>query len=1071
MRLFDPFRLDLENQCLWRGETRISLMPKPFAVLRYLVEHPGRLVTHDQLLQAVWPDTFVQPEVLRRYIVEIRRALGDRPEAPQFIQTFPKRGYQFIAPVIVHTRRDPSESASSERSKLVGREAALADLHRYLTTALSGRRQIVFVVGEPGIGKTSLVDAFERASTEIAGLSVARGQSVEGFGGKEAYYPLLEALGQLARGPARTLVVDTLAATAPTWLIQFSSLVRPEQVAALQREILGATRERMVRELCEALEVITRTIPLVLFLEDLHWVDHSTLDIISAIARRREPAKLLVVGTFRPADLILSDSPLKALKQDLLLHHLSHEVELERLQESDVRDYLTAAFAPGDIPSGMATVIHRHSDGNPLFMTAMLEHLVQHGVLSQVEGRWTMTVPLEQADPGVPETLKQLLEVQLQHLSDPEQQLLKCASVAGQHFTGWALGTMLESDRSTFEQTCDALAKRQQFLRVSGIRELPSGNPTSEYQFRHALYREVLYRRLNPTLRVAFHRRLAEGLEQLRSSEPEIAAEIALHFQEGHQHEKAIQYLILAAQSATRRYAHRQSIEVLDHARELLPGVAKPRDTELDLQILEKIGNAYYALGDMERSADTYRSMATRAAEAGLLAAQTDALMRAAHPAESIPFLVRAVELDPEFAAAYVNLSRIYSNLGEAERAREYAHQAYQRRELVGERERLSITYQYHYEVTGDQTRANETLEEWKRSFPLEYQPVNSLALIHTFLGRFERAIEEGREAVKRNPFHGYPYSNLAHAYSGNGQFDDAREAAERAVALQVETLPTRRLLYQLALIAGDDQSARRHSDWARDKPREFEMIAARAQAAGWCGKVRDARQLYEEAARMAELRHLPDVGTGHLAWAAWMELAFGNTEAAVQLARRVLARGPSYDPRLRVAVILAMTGSHKHAEAIANGLATTNPDHTLINSVLVPIVRAAIELGRKRPERAIDHLRVVAPYELGFVAALAPLYLRGRSLLMLGAAPQAAHEFQHILDRRGSDPFSPFHAVAWLSLARARAMAGDVACSLEAYESFLAGWAHADQDLPVLLEARAEYDRLKRGASAIARI
>ena len=320
-------------------------------------------------------------------------------------------------------------------------------MHRYLTTALGGRRQVVFVVGEPGIGKTSLVDAFERVSAGSAGVSVARGQSVEGFGGKEAYYPLFEAIGQLVRGPSRTLVVDTLAASAPTWLIQFPSLVRTEQQAALQREILGATRERMVRELCEALEIITAAVPLVLILEDLHWVDHSTVDVISAIARRREPAKLLVLGTFRPAELILSESPLKALKQDLLLHHLSHEVELERLLESDVADYVAAEFSPGDVPSGLATIIHRHSDGNPLFMSAMLDHLAQHGVLSQANGRWTMTVPLEQVDPGVPETLKQMLEMQLQRASDSEQELLKCASVAGQHFTAWSLSTMLAERR------------------------------------------------------------------------------------------------------------------------------------------------------------------------------------------------------------------------------------------------------------------------------------------------------------------------------------------------------------------------------------------------------------------------------------------------------------------------------------------------------------------------------------------------------------------------------------------------------------------------------------------------
>src|SRR4029453_6712496 len=136
----------------------------------------------------------------------------------------------------------------------------------------------------------------------------------------------------------------------------------------------------------------------------------------------------------------------------------------------------------------------------------------------------------------------------------------------------------------------------------------------------------------------------------------------------------------------------------------------------------------------------------------------------------------------------------IYSNIGETERAKIYARRAYDCGEQSGERECLSITYQYHYEVTGDQDRATAALEGWKRAFPLEFEPVNSLALIHNFLGRFERARDEGLEAVRRNPSHGYPYSNLAHAYRAVGRFDEARAIAERAVALEIETLPTRRL-------------------------------------------------------------------------------------------------------------------------------------------------------------------------------------------------------------------------------------------------------------------------------------
>jgi tetratricopeptide (TPR) repeat protein len=489
-------------------------------------------------------------------------------------------------------------------------------------------------VGEPGIGKTSLVDAFVRQAATHPEVTVARGQSVEGFGSKEAYYPILEALGQLIRGHAGPGVVQTLARHAPTWMVQFASLIQTDQQAALQRELLGATRERMVRELCEALEVLTEAAALVLVLEDLHWVDPSTLDLISAVARRREQAKLLVVGTFRPADVIVSESPLKALKHDLMLHRLSREVELERLREADIADYLAAEFAGSDLPRGLAGVIHRHSDGNPLFMTAMLDHLVQQGVLAGANGRWRLLVPLEEIDPGVPETLRQMLEMQLQHLTEGERQLLKCASVAGHHFTAWSAATMLDADLADIEDKCQALAEGQQFLKSSGARELFGGALTLEYEFRHSLYREVLYRGLSPTERVSLHRRLAGGLEGLRTPvEPEMAAEIALHFEEGREYERAVRYLVMAGENATRRHAYRESIEVLEHARALLPRIPGARGQELELHILERIGDAHYTLGDVQRSLDTYDFMAVGAAEAGLPAAEASALMRLAHPA------------------------------------------------------------------------------------------------------------------------------------------------------------------------------------------------------------------------------------------------------------------------------------------------------------------------------------------------------------------------------------------------------------------------------------------------------
>src|SRR5271163_42802 len=265
---FHSFRLDTGNQCLWqrqnleenRDDIRISLTPKTFAVLQYLVEHAGRLVTQSELLDTLWPDTFVQPEALKNHILDIRAALGDDPRNPKFIATLPKRGYQFIAPT---RRASQEESLEPGSRRLVGRDTEVEELNRCLQMSMRNQRQIVFITGEPGIGKTALLDKFLcRTAKDFRDVRTIRGQCIEGYAGKEAYYPVLEALGQLCSGPEREFVVRLLASRAPTWLVQFPGLIKTEQREILQREILGATRQRMLREIVDALDVIAADHPL-----------------------------------------------------------------------------------------------------------------------------------------------------------------------------------------------------------------------------------------------------------------------------------------------------------------------------------------------------------------------------------------------------------------------------------------------------------------------------------------------------------------------------------------------------------------------------------------------------------------------------------------------------------------------------------------------------------------------------------------------------------------------------------------------------------------------------------------
>src|SRR3979490_3461404 len=263
MKVFAPFRLDAVNQCLWRrGDTgqeeRILLTPKAFAVLTHLVEHAGRLVTHDELLEAGWPDTVVEPQSVKKHILDVRTALGDRPKNSLFIETIPKRGYRFIAPVSDPIALSPVVSGRRAQDTLVGRGGAQEELRETWQRALDGERQIVFITGEPGIGKTALAEEFQRqgAGGERT-VRITHGQCIEGYGSKEAYGPMLDALGRLCRGPQAELIVQILSAEAPTWLAQLPALLTREHREMLQREILGANRERMVREIGDALESIT----------------------------------------------------------------------------------------------------------------------------------------------------------------------------------------------------------------------------------------------------------------------------------------------------------------------------------------------------------------------------------------------------------------------------------------------------------------------------------------------------------------------------------------------------------------------------------------------------------------------------------------------------------------------------------------------------------------------------------------------------------------------------------------------------------------------------------------------
>ena len=492
----------------WRA--RITLTPKVFAVLRHLVDHPGRLVTQEELLEAIWPETYVQPEILRKYILELRKVLGDDPKSPRFIETLPKRGYRFVAAL-------EEESFMPVRRALpvpVGRERELAGLDAHLRKALQGHRQLVLVTGEAGVGKSTLLDAFEQRLGGHEGHA-HRARAVRRRFWRQG--SLLSDPGCVrptgARPRSRRHHPDSGFAGADLADPVPVPAPGPSSARRLQREILGATRERMVREICEALESLTAANPLALILEDLHWVDPSTLDLISALARRRGPAKLLVLGTYRPVDVILLQSPLKALRQDLVMHKLCSEIALERLTEPDVAQYLAEEF-PGELPAGLAELVHRHSEGNPLFMTAIVSDLVKSGLLARrrriVEadraagadraGRSGNAAADAGDSGGAPQRTRAARAEERQR-----------GGTGGFRRGRWRPCSALASPKP--KKPASDSPQRQQFLRPGRASGVLGATQSAHYEFRHSLYREALYRRVPPAQRSRLHRLLAEKAE------------------------------------------------------------------------------------------------------------------------------------------------------------------------------------------------------------------------------------------------------------------------------------------------------------------------------------------------------------------------------------------------------------------------------------------------------------------------------------------------------------------------------------------------------------------------------
>lgn len=630
---FSPFRLDTANATLWRNDQLVPLRPKNFAALCYLIERHGQLVTKDELLDAVWRNRCVGEAVLKVCINELRQVLGDDAHAPAYLITVARRGYRFGAPVTeIQPEKKKETSTGSSLSHLenrlnnrsgyrVGRESAQAALLTIWRHSLENVRQVVFVTGQPGIGKTTLIEMFIDQVSQTSQINncapmILRMRCVKHFGEGEALMPMIEAMEKRCRGPEGAKLIESLRKHAPVWLAQLPSVLKLEEREALQREIFGASRERMVREGCELLEALSKDRPLILVLEDLHWSDHATLDFLSLLARRNEAAPLMIVASYRPADASQRAHPVALVHSELQARGVGSEIALKPFSLDEVKDYLVHRFPDIEIPDSVSRALFTRTAGLPLFVSNLIEYLV-----SQHKG-WPLSTETV-VDKALPDTIRRVIEREIERLSLEEQRLLGVASAIGFNFSAVLLGAVLDMDVAEVDRGCEALVRRGQILVADGMEQGPQGDVVCNYAFRHALYVEVLYQRLSPSQLIRLHLRIGECLERLHGKQDlKYAAELALHFEKGWDWSLAVGYLTQAAANAAQRFANRQAYDYLVRALDMVERLPQERQAETRIDLLKQssairrsMGEMAGAKADLEKMLGTAKASANRRAE------------------------------------------------------------------------------------------------------------------------------------------------------------------------------------------------------------------------------------------------------------------------------------------------------------------------------------------------------------------------------------------------------------------------------------------------------------------------
>ena len=513
----------------------------------------------------------------------------------------------------------PAPVARPRKRHTVGREKAHAELREALASAFAGKGLLMCVPGEPGMGKTTLVEDFLsdlRAGSQ--GCIIARGRCSERLAGTEAYLPWLEVLDSLFRGAeaqSRTSllsgesILQTTKRLAPTWYAQTMPLQPDDSSVERLLAERAVSQERMKREFGALLAEVSERRPIVLFFDDLHWADVSTIDLLAYLASKFDSMRMLIIATYRPSDLLLAKHPFLQVKPDLQARGVCREIELEFLSRSEIEKYLALEFPEHRFPLELPELIHSKTEGNPLFMADLVRYLRDRKVIAEQHGRWVLAQSLPSIERDLPESVRGMIERKIAQLSEDDRRLLVAASVQGYEFDSAIVARALELDPADVEERLEALERVYALVRLVNEREFPGHVLTLRYRFVHVLYQNALYASLRPTRRAQLSATVAQALLGFYGKQSStVASELAFLFDAARDWSRAAEYYLVAANNASEVFALQEAGVLaqrgLDMLR-LLPDTTDCATQELQLQTM--LGQSLmvakgYALPEVEQA-------------------------------------------------------------------------------------------------------------------------------------------------------------------------------------------------------------------------------------------------------------------------------------------------------------------------------------------------------------------------------------------------------------------------------------------------------------------------------------